>query len=121
MRQKEVKRELECVLTDSELKEYSKILAVAVREKTKLEADLKTYQTQKKAEIESRNGIIALMSEKVSSGKEYREVKCSVVYDWDRKEKFYIRQDTGEEIRSDIITERELQEEAELNAPNKGE
>ena len=117
MREKTVKRELECILTDAELKDYSKILATSVRERTKLEADLKSYSSHKKAEIETHNGTIALMSEKVASGKEYRDVVCDVVYDWDNKQKTYFRRDTLEICGNDIISERELQEEAELNAP----
>jgi hypothetical protein len=117
MREKTVKRELECILTDSELKDYSKILATSVREKTKLEADLKSYSSHKKAEIETHNGTIALMSEKVASGKEYRDVVCDVTYRWDLKIKTYTRRDTGDVFGNDIISDRELQEEAELNAP----
>ena len=117
MREKTIKKELECILSDEELKGYSKTLATSVRERTKLEADLKSYSSHKKAEIETHNGTIALMSEKVASGKEYRDVVCDVTYLWDLKIKTYTRRDTGEVFGNDIISEHELQEEAEMNAP----
>ena len=104
-------------MSDAELKDYSKTLATSVRERTKLEADLKSYSSHKRAEIETHNGTIALMSEKVASGKEYREVICDVEYLWDEKIKIFRREDTWENVGNEIISEQELQEEAELNAP----
>lgn len=118
-REKYANRYLECVLTEDELKDCSKRLAVSVRDRSRAEDALKSFKSQNKSEIDGYDATINSMSEKVSSGKEYREVKCNVVYQWEDKVKEYVREDTGEIIDTDIITERELQEEAELNAPEK--
>jgi hypothetical protein len=41
-------------------------------------------------------------------------VSCRIIYDFDNKEKSWIRDDTGEIVKTDIITESEMQEEIEL-------
>jgi len=51
---------------------------------------------------------------KLTSGKEYREVECLIEYDWKEKARRWIRKDTGEEAKQDIIPEDLLQEEMEL-------
>lgn len=118
MREKYHYFNLECKLTEEELKECSKKLADAVQKLERCELEKKAFVSQKKAESEKYSAMVSENSNKVASGKEYRDVKCDVIYDWDNKTKEYIRQDTKEVCHTDIITERELQEEANLNAEN---
>jgi hypothetical protein len=109
----------ECVLTDAEKLAYAKIMSDAVGAKQTKENELKTFSTQAKAEIQNCDSQIALYSNKIQTGKEYRPIVCSITYDWDKKVKQWFRTDTGEFLKDDIISEHELQEEAELNAPSK--
>ena len=105
---------LECILTDKEKLEYSKQLAENVSNKARAEDSLKSFQTQQKAQISNHEAQINLYSEKINTGKEYRAIECQVIYDFEKKEKSWKRKDTGEIAKTDIITEKELQEEADL-------
>ena len=110
---------LECVLSDQEKLEYAKKLAQHHEEKSRAEDRLTEFKSQMKAEIDTHEAQINLLSRKVYSGKEYREVACVIEYDWDEKTKQWIRVDTGEVAKQDIISERELQEEMEVVAESK--
>jgi hypothetical protein len=116
MRLKKTSLSLECVLTDEEKLNCSKLQNDAINLKTQAEAELKSFSTQKKAEIASADAVIALYYQKISTGKEYRMIPCEIRYDFDKKEKLFIRTDTGEIAKQDIISESELQEEMDIQA-----
>jgi protease II len=103
------------VLTEDEKLAYGSELAECHNDKRAVEDNLKSYSTQAKGEIETFNARINALSNKLTCGKELRQVECAIVYNWDKKEKAWIRIDTGEIIRTDTISEEELQEEAKLN------
>jgi hypothetical protein len=103
--------QLECILTDQEKLTYSKQLSENVSKKTRQEEHLKSYQTQVKADIALCDAIINSLAEKLNMGKEYRPVECEVKYDFKKKERVWVRRDTGEIAKQDIIPEKELQEE----------
>ena len=105
---------LPCILTDEEKAKYSADLAQAVSDKKKHEGEMERFKSQNKAQITSCETTIDLCAELVNTGREYRSVECSIEYDFDNKTKKWIRIDTGEEVKHDIITESELQEEAQL-------
>lgn len=54
------------------------------------------------------------MSEKVNSEKEWRPVECEVKFDFGAGIKSYVRKDTGEECRTETMSESERQEEMAL-------
>lgn len=112
---------LECVLTDEETLKYAKEMAEATNKLNQLEDSKKSYNSQIKSEIDSAAAKVNLLSRKVASGKEYRDIECDIVYDWDEKVKRFYRKDTGEFVRECIISEYELQEEMELQARAKEE
>lgn len=114
MRQKKQSLSLQCVLTDQEKLNCSQVQNQAIEQKANTEAELKSFSTQKKAEIASSDAIISLQYQKISTGKEYRMIECEIRYDFDAKIKQWVRLDTGEIAKQDIITEDELQEEIEL-------
>jgi hypothetical protein len=107
-------RKLECVLKDSEKLVYSKELSDTFREKDAEEESLKSYSTQAKAAIQGCVEKMKLLSLKLSSGKEYRDVVCAVAYDWEKGTRTYIREDTGEIVDTDIIPETDIQEHMNL-------
>jgi hypothetical protein len=106
---------LKCMLTEEEKLKYGVEMSEAVSEKSRKEDDLKSVSTQFKAEIAGLNAKVGAIAEKIRSGSEYRNVECTIVYDWDRKVRTWIRKDTGEIYRDDIIPEHMLQEEMKLN------
>lgn len=107
---------LECILNDKELKDYSKELSKELTDKSRAEDDKKAFNSQMKARIDGHDARISALSEKIGSEKEYRDIECEVVYDWKAKTRSYLREDTGEIAFTDIIPERELQEEMELES-----
>jgi hypothetical protein len=116
MRIKEQMLSLECVLTDDEKLACSKLQNEAINQKSQAENELKSFSAQKKAEIAGADAIIALYYQKLSTGKEYRPIKCKVNYDFEKKIREWVRLDTGEICKQDIIPEEDIQEEIELQA-----
>lgn len=114
MKTSKVRRNLECKLTDQELKEYSKRLADCVSRKSREEDSLKSYSTQAKAKIQSCDAEINLLSEKINTEKEYRMIDCTVEYDFKKGIKSITRNDTDEVVDQEIISEEERQEELSL-------
>jgi hypothetical protein len=105
---------LECILTDKEKLAYSKDLGDSLSQMKRGEEKLKSFQTQAKAELAGLDAKINSLADKVNTGREHRDVECEVVLDFKNKEKVWTRTDTGEIAKSDIITEKELQEELAL-------
>ena len=105
---------LECRLTDDEMKSCSKTLAESIRQRDQLLADIETFKAQRKAEIVALDGTIAKMSSMVNSEKEFRDVRCEVIFNFEKGFKTYVRLDTGEEVKHDPITDAERQAEFNL-------
>jgi hypothetical protein len=105
---------LQCILTDEEKADYSSKLAQTVSDKRKKDGEMENFRTQYKAEITQFENAITLYAEKVNTGKEFRAIECSILFNFDNKTKTWIRKDTGEVAKDDIISESELQEEMEL-------
>lgn len=101
---------LEVALTEKELKEASKVLAESFRAKNALEAEIDTFKAQKKAEITKLDGVISLNAGLVNNEKEFRAVECEIRFEWERGNKVITRMDTGEEMRTEPITNAERQQ-----------
>jgi hypothetical protein len=74
-----------------------------------------SFNSSIKAEIESHEARAHEIGNKLTTGKEYRDIECRIDRNWETKTRRWIRLDTGEIAREDIIPEHELQEEMELN------
>lgn len=98
-------------LTTEEFCDRSKKMSDAHKRLKAAEDRLKTVQSQIKAEIVALEGEFNMHSEIVSAGEETRETDCTIVYDWESKQKQTVRADTGEIVRVDPIDEEDLQEE----------
>ena len=112
MRMKEDILNLECKLTDTEKLNYGKIVSESNANRIRLTESLKAYNKQVKAEIESEEAKINELTHKINVGSEFRMIKCNIEYDFDKRVKAWIRQDTGEIAKDDIIPESELQKDA---------
>jgi len=110
MNTKSIKQTLMCDLTDKERREYGISLATTL-------GDMGEIETQKKREMDHFKDRIAglqakadELSRKVRDGKEWRDVDCHVMYGSpDREHKQTLRLDTGETIRTERMTEADLQ------------
>ncbi len=110
MRKNEETLTLQCELTDDERLEYSKELAEELTKQSETEGALKSMAQQMKGQIQEHEARIGVLVNMVNIGREFRPVKCDIVYDWDGDRKIYYRQDTGIECRKDLISGNERQE-----------
>lgn len=109
-----VTKNVPVLLTITELLEISKELARANQDlaratNQKKEMAASFAATQKIAEAGIEN-----LSLKISTGKEYRDVECSVTFDQKQMKKIIIRMDTGEVVETTKLTTADLQEELEF-------
>ncbi len=105
---------LECILTDTEKLIYSKELSEKISNKSRTEDNLKSFSSQAKAEIAGFDARINLLAEKLNTGKEYRPIQVEVMWNYTKGEKTWVRLDTKQIIKTDIIPTDELQQELEL-------
>jgi len=119
MRQTKETINLECKLTDKEKLEYSKQISEAITRRAGIEDTLKAIQSQKKAEIAEHEEKINRLASYINSGFEYRMIECKIEYDFKAKERRWIRSDNKEITKTDIIPEKDLQEELALKNPKK--
>ncbi len=110
MRPTTSKRQLQCILTDSDRLHYSREIARAVEHKRSAETRLKSAQDQIKSEITSAEEEINRYSTSISNGFETREVECSIQYDFEHGVKTFFRTDTGELVTTETISDRERKE-----------
>lgn len=101
---------VEIELTDEDRLKYSKELAEFINKKQLAEKQLKSFSSQKKAEIALAEEHISLYSEKINTGREYRDIECTVEYDWSKRVKKYISVSSEECMREDIISQADLQQ-----------
>lgn len=111
MRRTKENLHLECILTDKEKLAYSKELSEKITAKARAEESLKSFQTQKKAEIAGCEATINLLADRINTGREFRLVECEIKYDFKEKIRTCTRTDTGEVVRETPIPEEEMQEE----------
>jgi hypothetical protein len=67
---------------DQERLDISNKMSEAFIEKSTLEADLKTVQSQFKSRIQEAMGQIGTLAQKLNSGWEMREIQCRVIKDY---------------------------------------
>lgn len=117
-REKEI-LQIDVELTDEEKLSMSRLCLADMVRIGELEDSLRSFKTQKLGEINGLREHFNLTSNKVLRGREFRAVLCRIVYDFERKMKFWIREDNHDIVKDDIIMESELQEELSLKGADK--
>ncbi len=115
------KENLKTQLTEAELKEYAKTLSEKYLEHGQLEADKKGVVAEYKAKTDILEGQLSLLSQKVSTQHEWRDVECHWAYNWKSDRKCLIREDTGEIVREDKITQQDRQKLLPIETKKKDE
>ena len=103
------KENLKTRLTKPELEEYAKSLSEKYIEHGQLESDKKGVVAEYKGKTDTLEGQLSLLSQKVSTQHEWRDVECHWGYDWKTDKKVLVRQDTGEVVREEKITQADRQ------------
>ncbi len=106
---------LECFLSIDEKLRYSERLSNYLSDKEREEDSLKALKSQAKSKIDEIDAGIREISDKIRTGKESREIGCEIIYNFEKGIKSWVRTDTGEFVKDDVITARELQENINLN------
>jgi DNA mismatch repair ATPase MutL len=97
--------------TEEELQELGLDLARKHDELAALEAKKKAEADRMKSEISAAQAQAQVLARRRMDGYYYRDVECSVEFDFKRGTKTYVRLDTGEIARSVTMTDRERQTE----------
>jgi hypothetical protein len=106
---KRTKKQLEVMLTHTELAAYSETLAIEVRNVLDLRAEKKNFDKRMGDAIKEKEKEVVEVAAKVAEKKEYREVDCMWEYDWNRNIKVLTRLDTFEVVESRVIPADERQ------------
>jgi hypothetical protein len=112
--EKETDEHLECILTGVELIDRSKKLAKANNDAEDLEKRKKDVVSDFGAQKKKIDASIGVLSRVVSSGKEYRTVKCIWRYNYTKRFKELIRLDTQDTVRTVDLSKEELQAKMKL-------
>jgi hypothetical protein len=86
----------------------------AMNAMSEIEDDLRSYQTEKKAEIAKNEAIVNLCRIEINRGKDRQWIGVKVVKDFDKKTKTFARIDTGEIVRTSALTEEDMQTEMKV-------
>lgn len=103
------KENLKTKLSAKELADYAQSLSEKYIDNVQLEADKKGLVAEYKAKIDVILGEMGLLSQKVSTQYEWRDVECHWGYNWKTDKKVLIRQDTGEVVREEKISQADRQ------------
>jgi hypothetical protein len=103
------KENLKTRLSEGELKQYAKDMSEKYIEHGQLEADKKGVVAEYKAKTDTLEGQLSLLSQKVSTQQEWRDVECHWEYNWKTDKKRLVREDFGEVVREDKITTNDRQ------------
>ena len=102
---------LECVLTEKELLEYGQQLSRRNNEVTRLESQKKATVSEFTAKVDAAKAEINVLSEKVSTGREWRKVEVEVQFNYPvAGKKRIVRLDTKELVSECNMTADELQD-----------
>jgi hypothetical protein len=124
MNHKTIKQTLTCDLTDKERREYGINLATTLADYEALETEKKQNADHYKDRLAGLQAHADELARKVRDGKEWRDVECRVYYGQpDKEHKQTVRLDTMEVVKTERMTEVDLQlvmplEEEEDSADN---
>lgn len=104
-----IKKELKVDLTREDKLELSERLSECITRKKRAEDELKAYQADKKSSIQQLEGQINYQSELIRRGYDYKDVECSVEFNFKTGVKTITRLDSGLVIAEDPIHPSELQ------------
>ena len=78
------KRTLPCALTDAELLDLGTTIADKMAQAERMREDLASHTKRAKGDIDLIDKEIGQISDKLASKRDYREVKCERVKDWNK-------------------------------------
>lgn len=113
-KEKDVERMLPVPLTQTQKAEVTDILLGELKALKVLELQKKAKAKMFKGEIDQKSSYISELAEQLENGIP-KKVECREIHDFDLKLFRVVRLDTGEEVSARDLTEKEYQEDLELN------
>jgi len=104
-------RNLMVILTEDEIKDYSKKLAEETQAVNSLENEKKSVTAEYGSKITRHKTNINDLARKITTREEMREIRCRWVYHWQDGVKVLIRTDNGKQIDKQEIKDYERQAE----------
>lgn len=113
-KQRTESRELECILSDAELRDRAETMAHTIQERSQIQLEKKEAVAGFKLRIEGCDKTIVSCSNAYNNGRESREIECIVELNTPKDgTKQITRKDTGESWLEEM-TSSELQEEIDF-------
>ncbi len=100
---------LSCKLTDTEIRERGEQLADLRKQIAEVEATKKNTAENFKSQIITLVTRADDVTEEINTKSEVRDVEVTEEKDYDKKQAYTIRLDTGESVRTRALTPQELQ------------
>lgn len=114
-------RELSCVLSEPELLAYSRDQSRLLTDRHELEEKKKEVAAEYTSKIKSLDAGINVLTRKIITGSEMRDVKCEVTMRWQTGKKDTVRLDTKELVNTEDIREGERQQRMTFNKEEQAE
>ncbi len=110
VRIEKITRNLPCRLTDVELKDFGRRLAVKCEDIAAEESRQKDQKSEMKARLDGMESERATLAIVVRRQEEQRDVECEETFDYELGKVTVTRTDTGEEIRVRPMSNEERQQ-----------
>ncbi len=81
------------IFSEAEKKEIASELTVKITEKHRIEDEKKSVSSAFKAQLDGIDAVVNKLSENYQNGYEFKNILCSVEYDYVKGVKIYRRQD----------------------------
>lgn len=110
MDEKKVSSWLPCELSEEEVLKAAREMAERLAKLDELEDQLASVKKQIGSDIDAANAQVGKFRDMVRTGIEHRNVMCTIRYEWARGKKITQRDDTGEIVREEAVSESERQQ-----------
>lgn len=114
MRQTKELMELDCELSDQQKLRTAKELGAVFARLNTLRQQKAALDKEMKDKIDDLTGQFAGMAETLHNGTERRKITCKIKYDFTKKKKTWIREDTKKIVKALPISDEDLQEHLKL-------
>jgi hypothetical protein len=105
--QETITKKLPVELTELEIEDYARQLAIEVQKYETIEIRKKVQTKALTEELKEQRGVVDETAKKVNTGKEYREVECNVFHDYKKRTVEITRSDTMQVVETRAMTTQE--------------
>ncbi len=97
------------LFSEAEKKEIASELTIKITEKHRVEDEKKSVSSAFKAQLDGIDAVVNKLSENYQNGYEFKNILCTVEFNFETKMKNYRRKDDGEFIEQRAMEEEDFQ------------